>query len=111
MPFVIFSSRVKGRSLLAAAIALSWLSMATFAAEEKPLHPAIGQKLVPADVDWQRPIYASTFDDAAALKDWRLEGGKSMSVADGKLVLESKDEGLPAMNRDHLVCWLNKEMP
>ena len=46
------------------------------------------------------------------LKDWRLEGGKRMSIADGKLVLESE----PGANGsevkvNHLVCWLLKEMP
>jgi hypothetical protein len=81
------------------------------AEETGPLHPAIGQKLVPADVNWEQPIYASAFDDAAALADWRLEGGKAASIAGGKLVLESHDEGIPADNRNHLVCWLAREFP
>ncbi|MDO8541437.1 MAG: DUF1961 family protein [Opitutaceae bacterium] len=73
---------------------------------EPPPHASVGQRFVPADVDWDHPVYQTTFDDAAELKNWRLEGGKRMSIADGKLLLES---GGPADN--HLVCWLTKEMP
>jgi hypothetical protein len=111
MPFATGSSRVKCRSLLATLIASSCLLLPLFSAEEQPPHPAIGQKLVPTDVDWQHPIYQSSFDDPALLKDWRLEGGKKMSVAGGKLILESNDEGPTATNTNHLVCWLAKEIP
>lgn len=78
---------------------------------KNPPHRAIGQKLVPPNVDWRHPIYQTSFQDPAALKDWLLEGGKSMSAANGKLVLESKDEGPPAKNTNHLVCWLKHEVP
>lgn len=46
-----------------------------------------------------------TLDTPAVLKDWTLEGGKSMSVAGGNLVLESDGRN------NHLVCWLRKEAP
>ncbi|MFZ5830695.1 MAG: DUF1961 family protein [Planctomycetota bacterium] len=79
---------------------------------EPPPHPLVGQKMVFEGVDWEHPVYATTFDDAAVLKDWRLEGGKRMSVVDGKLVLESEASGdRNTADADHLVCWLTKEMP
>ena len=80
-----------------------------FAAEkpDPPPHPSVGQKFVPSDVDWQRTVYQTTFDDVSVLKDWRLEGGKRASVQNGKLVLESE----PGQRENHLVCWLTKEMP
>lgn len=77
------------------------------AAGDPPPHPSVGQRFVPHDVDWQRPVYQTTFDDAAELKNWRLEGGKRMSIANGKLVLESE----PGVRSNHLVCWLTREMP
>jgi len=71
-----------------------------------------GERFVPRDVDWEHPLYETSFDAPAALKDWRLEGGQRMSVAGGNLVLESdrlstKSEGAA----NHLVCWLRREMP
>jgi Domain of unknown function (DUF1961) len=111
MPLVIGSLPGKCRPLLATVIAWTCWLLPAFSAGDQPLHPAVGQKLIPADVDWQHPIYQSSFADPARLKDWRLEGGKKMSVAGGKLVLESTDEGSPADNKDHLVCWLTKEIP
>lgn len=63
------------------------------------------EKFVPTDVDFDRPVYESSFDDPAALNDWKLEGGKRMSVAGGNLVLESGGRN------NHLVCWLRKEAP
>ncbi|MGH9840536.1 MAG: sulfatase/phosphatase domain-containing protein, partial [Blastocatellia bacterium] len=41
------------------------------------------EKFVPTDVDFAHPIYETSFDDPAVLKDWKLEGGKQMSVAGG----------------------------
>jgi len=35
-----------------------------------------GEKFVPADVDAAHPVHGTTFDTAAGLKDWRMEGGK-----------------------------------
>lgn len=95
------------------AILAGWncLLSQTPAAVEQPLHPDIGTKWTAEDVDQSQPVYQSSFDDAAALADWKLEGGKRASVVDGKLVLESKNEGIPAENKNHLVCWLVKEMP
>ena len=83
------------------------------AAEKKPPpHSSVGQRFVPADVEWSRPVYATTFDNDNALADWKLEGGKRMSIANGKLVLESDPGGpQPAVSSNHLVCWLTKEMP
>ena len=77
-----------------------------------PPHPAVGRHFVPADVDWQHPVYVTTFDNVEVLKDWKLEGGKRMSVADGKLVLESVAPTAKHTATDnHLVCWLTKDMP
>ena len=80
-----------------------------FAADkpDPPPHPSVGQRFVPTDVDWQRPVYQTTFDDASVLREWRLEGGKRVGVENGKLVLESE----PGKRDNHLVCWLTKEMP
>jgi len=75
-----------------------------------PPHPAVGQHLAPADIDWEHPVFVSTFDNADALKDWKLEGGKRMRVVNGRLVLES-DASSPDATNNHLVCWLTKEMP
>jgi hypothetical protein len=82
-------------------------AMSCLAAEAPPTHPSVGQHFIPGDVDWQHPVFATTFDDAGALKDWKLEGGKRMSIVDGRLVLESD----PDDSKNHLVCWLTKEMP
>jgi len=97
------------RSLLTAAVAaLALFASSAFAAEkDPPPHPAVGSRLVPTEVDWEHPAYQTTFDDASVLKDWRLEGGKRMSIEQGKLVLESE----PGQRDNHLVCWLTKEMP
>lgn len=79
---------------------------------EPPPHPDVGQRFVPADVDWGHPAYETTFDDAGTLADWKLEGGKRMGVEGGKLVLESEPFGEKSRPTDnHLVCWLAKEMP
>ena len=81
---------------------------ASHAAEgDPPFHSSVGQRFVPDDVDWARPAYQTTFDDSAALRDWRLEGGKRMTIENGKLVLESD----PGNRENHLVCWLTREMP
>lgn len=77
------------------------------AGAEPPQHPAVGQRYVPTDVDRANPAYRTTFDDAAALSDWRLEGGRKMGVENGRLVLES----VPGELDNHLVCWLTREMP
>jgi hypothetical protein len=74
---------------------------------DPPPHALVGQRFVPSDVDRQRPAYQTNFDEPSVLKDWRLEGGKGVSIASGKLVLESH----PGQPENHLVCWLTKEMP
>ncbi len=77
-----------------------------------PRHPEVGKRFEPADVAWERPVYQNTFDDVAALRDWRLEGGRAMLVRDGRLVLESPPGArTPEDNRGHLVAWLTQEMP
>jgi hypothetical protein len=79
---------------------------------EPPPHPAVGQRFVPTDVDWSHPVYATTFDNADALADWKLEGGKRISIVNGRFVLESDPGGAkPSTTDNHLVCWLTKEMP
>lgn len=68
----------------------------------------------PDGVDWRHPVYETSFDDPEALRDWRLEGGKSASTEDGALVLESSPvaPGENARrNPNHLVYWLKKEVP
>lgn len=79
---------------------------------EPPPHPAVGQKFTPPDVDRRHPVYETTFDDPAVLGDWRLEGGLSMNVADGRLVLRSKPGSTRSeAHANHLVCWLTREVP
>jgi len=104
--FFNFSSRViRGRFT---ALAISLVALPLTAAEVgPPPHPSVGQQFVPPDVDWAHPAYKTTFADPGVLKDWRLEGGKRMSVQDGKLVLESER----GQRENHLVCWLMQEMP
>ncbi|HPA18420.1 MAG TPA: DUF1961 family protein [Verrucomicrobiae bacterium] len=107
-------SRNVTQFLIGAALASS-MSCAALHAAKKPLpppHPDIGQRFAPEDVDWHHPVYATSFDNADALKDWKLEGGKRMAVEDGNLVLESQpSSGKAAPTDNHLVCWLTKEMP
>jgi len=75
-------------------------------------HPTIGTRFEPTDIVWDQPVYRNTFDDAAALREWRLEGGKAMAVRDGRLILESPPGATsPEDNRGHLVCWLTREIP
>lgn len=77
-----------------------------------PRHPDVGSRFAPDDVAWDRPLYRNTFDDPAALRDWQLEGGRAMSVRDGRLVLESPPGArTPEDNVGHLVCWLTREIP
>src|SRR5688572_6315525 len=75
--------------------------------------PKLGEKFQSRDFDLTKPIYANSFDSPDALKGWRLEGGKRMSVANGNLVLESdpSKKGKDEKSIDHLVCWLEKDLP
>jgi hypothetical protein len=99
------------RLFLVAALALG-APFVRAAEKELPTHPSVGRHFVPTEVDWSHPVYTATFDNDDALADWKLEGGKRVSIADGKLVLEN-DSGGPesAASDGHLVCWLTKEMP
>jgi hypothetical protein len=75
-------------------------------------HAAVGSLFKPLDVDFSRAVYASDFSDPRELSDWVLEGGKSMRIEDGRLILESApaaDAG--ERSRNHLVCWLKREAP
>lgn len=81
---------------------------AVMAGNAAPRHPLVGKPFKPADVDYDNPVYETSFDDEAVLRDWRLEGGKRMSIAEGNLVLESQPT---SDDRNHLVCWLTKEVP
>lgn len=99
------------RALIAAALTLSAPNVRA-GKEEPPPHPSVGQSVVPADVDWAHPVYTTTFDNDDALADWKMEGGRRMSIVDGRLVMESDPSGpKPAATDNHLVCWLTKEMP
>jgi hypothetical protein len=74
--------------------------------------PGLGDLWIPLDVDWAHPAYVSGFENPAALQDWRMEGGRRMGVENGRLVLDSEDPGgKPKAGDNHLVCWLNREMP
>jgi hypothetical protein len=97
----------------AAAMAPQCAKTAEKAKEPEPApHPMVGQRFVPQDVDWEHPVYQTTFDSPDVLKDWRLEGGKRMSIEDGKLVLESAPGSTSSeLSANHLVCWLLREVP
>lgn len=72
-----------------------------------PRPPTLGERFVPADVDWSNPIYETSFDAPSVLADWSLEGGHSMSVDGGNLVLTSHSTD----RQNHLVAWLRQEIP
>jgi hypothetical protein len=96
---------------IVAALALS-APVVHAAEKEAPTHPSVGRHFMPTDVDWMHPVYAAAFDNDDALADWKLEGGKRVSIADGKLVLENgSSDQQPAASSGHLVCWLTKEIP
>jgi len=78
--------------------------------EGPPVSPLAGQKLVPTDVDWEHPVYSTTFDDPAELSRWVLEGGKQAAIENGHLVLENTVTA-EGEEKDHLVCWLNEVFP
>jgi hypothetical protein len=98
-------ARPRNRRAMLAALTLCGACGCTAPAPEPPPHRDVGQRLVPADVDWAQPVYQTAFDDPAELKNWKLEGGKRISLEKGKLVLEN------AGAADHLVCWLKAEVP
>ena len=87
--------------------ALALCGVCGFAAtpSDPPPHRDVGQRLVPADVDWANPVYQTAFNDPAELKNWKIEGGRRASIEQGRLVLENSDKD------DHLVCWLKTEAP
>ncbi|MEI8045405.1 MAG: hypothetical protein WCL11_28610, partial [Verrucomicrobiota bacterium] len=74
----------EARRALVLLAALTLSGVGGFAAS--PPHPDVGQRLILADVDWTNAVCQTTFDDPAELKDWKLEGGKRMSIENGKLV-------------------------
>ncbi len=64
------------------------------------------------DVDWDHPVYTTGFEDPADAADWILEGGRSLRVENGSLVLESDRKSTqPESRGNHLVCWLKREIP
>ncbi|MHC4595391.1 MAG: DUF1961 family protein [Planctomycetota bacterium] len=84
------------------------VSTAVMATDAAPRHPLVGKPFKPTDVDHANPMYETSFEDEAVLRGWRLEGGKQMSIADGKMLLQSQPT---SDDRNHLVCWLTKEVP
>ena len=78
--------------------------------ESPPVSPLAGQRLIPTDVDWEHPVYSTTFDDPAELSRWVLEGGKGAAIESGLLVLESTPP-VEGEKSDHLVYWLNEVFP
>lgn len=95
-----------------AALVLPAAASAARPPEPPPQRQPTGMKFQPADVDWDHPVYATSFDDSSVLEDWKLEGGLRMSVADGNLVLESTPGSTRSeTDANHLVCWLTREVP
>lgn len=101
-------------ALLAIVAGLSMSAAASGAvpSDPPPQKQPTGMKFVPTGVDWDHPLYETSFDDSGVLKDWKLEGGLRMSVANGNLVLESTPGSTRSeSDANHLVCWLTKDMP
>lgn len=98
--------------IVAAAAGIGLASQPEEKSSAAPL-PKLGDRFRPADIDTDRPVYETSFASAEVLKDWRLEGGKRMSIAEGRLVLESDPakKGKDGKCIDHLVCWLGRELP
>ena len=95
------------RQIAVLAVTLA-VGTAAIAANSDPQHPLVGKRFTPSEVDYGNIVYESSFDNQAALNDWRLEGGKRMSIAEGNMVLESQPTD---DDRNHLVCWLRREVP
>ena len=75
--FLVSCSRLSMQRLIymLTAIAVAVCTPTTRAAQgDPPFHPSVGQRFVPTDVNWDKPAYQSTFDDASELKNWRLDG-------------------------------------
>jgi hypothetical protein len=71
-----------------------------------------GETFVPQDVDWDHPVYQTSFDDEVVLDDWTLEGGWRKRIEEGCLILENgPDPADPDHKAQHLVCWLKPEIP
>ena len=63
------------------------------------------------DVDWAHPIYTTEFDSPGILQDWSLEGGQSISIENGRLLLKSEGINTKPAKGNHLVAWLDVEVP
>lgn len=96
---------VRPALIVAAVLMLSGRSGLAATPTKSPLDLEVGRQFIPTDVNWSNAVYQTTFDDPAELENWKLEGGKRMSVENGKLVLETTGED------DPLVCWLKAEAP
>jgi hypothetical protein len=71
-----------------------------------------GEKFVPRDVDWDHPVYATSFESDEVLAGWQLEGGRSVRIEGGDLVLDNGVvDGQGDDKARHLVCWLKREVP
>ncbi len=97
----------------AAGLALVLPGIAARGADPEPVrHAAVGTTFQPLDVDFAQPVYRTEFDDPAEKRDWVFEGGRSMTIAGGKLILESAPPADPTqLSLNHLVCWLRREVP
>ncbi|BDD00815.1 DUF1961 family protein [Persicobacter psychrovividus] len=63
-------------------------------------------------VNWEEPIYQANFANRLELKNWELEGGKSMEIKNKALCLESESRPDPSsLSGNHMVAWLKPEMP
>jgi hypothetical protein len=113
----VFARSVRRAAIIACSalgfISLTRLPAVSHAAAPEPIkHPANGTVFKPDDVDFAHPIHRTEFDDPAERRDWLLEGGRAMTIKEGKLILESAPHSDPKeRSLNHLVCWLRKEVP
>jgi hypothetical protein len=83
-------------------------------AQQQPvsMHPSVGDTFIVPDADYDHPVYKTSFESEAVLEDWQLEGGWMIHVWNGSLILDSRpSDSEEHGSRDHLVCWLKKEVP
>src|SRR5262245_9314493 len=66
--------------VMALSVCFACIGSPAYAQDQRP-----GDKLVFRDVDWGRPCYETSFDSPDVLKGWKLEGGKQMSIVNGRL--------------------------
>lgn len=63
------------------------------------------------DVDFSHPVYAADFSDPKFVEDWILEGGASLEMSGGKLILKNGKGPDGLVKPKPLVCWFKQELP